>query len=203
MAALSFDALLRGLKRAGGGAGVLQPVYYIHGEEAVLKDEAVRALLERAIDPTTQDFNLDRRTAADLDAEALNALVNTPPMMAERRAVVLRGVEHLKKKARPREELLRYLRHPNPTTLLVLVQGDAEAPEADLAAGAVSVAIDRLASERVPGWITHHAGTLGLMLEAEAVTLLVQAVGNDLGALAQELEKLVGVAAADPGRAVS
>ena len=42
MAALPFDALLKGLKQ--GAAPV--PVYYLHGEEDVLKEEAVRALNE-------------------------------------------------------------------------------------------------------------------------------------------------------------
>src|SRR6059036_2288851 len=111
MAALTFDTLLKGLKPGGRAAPV--PVYYLHGEEDVLKEEAVRALLERAVDPAARDFNVDTRAAADLDPEALSVLVDTPPMLAERRAVVLRGVEVLKKKAKTREELLRYLDHPN------------------------------------------------------------------------------------------
>ena len=96
MAALTFDALLKGLKPTGGAAP--NPVYYLHGEEDVLKEEAVRALLERAVDPAARDFNLDTRAAADLDPEALRALVDTPPLLAERRAVVLRGIEQLNKK---------------------------------------------------------------------------------------------------------
>src|SRR5205809_900344 len=88
MGALTFDALLRSLKQ-----GAPDPVYYLHGEEDVLKDEAVRVLLERAVDPAARDFNVDQRTAADLDPEAFNALVNTPPILAATRAVVLRGME--------------------------------------------------------------------------------------------------------------
>src|SRR6266513_2307025 len=117
MGALTFDALLRSLKQ-----GVPDPVYYLHGDEDVLKDEAVRALVDRAVDPAARDFNLDQRSAPELDAEAFHALVNTPPMLATRRAVVVRGLEQLKKTAKLRQELLRYLESPNPTTLLVLVQ---------------------------------------------------------------------------------
>src|SRR5438094_2170709 len=74
MGALTFDALLRSLKQ-----GAPDAVYYLHGEEDELKDEAVRALVERAVDPAARDFNLDQRAATDLDPEAFNALVNTPP----------------------------------------------------------------------------------------------------------------------------
>src|SRR2546422_9319804 len=127
MGALTFDALLRSLKQ-----GAPDAVYYLHGEEDVLKDEAVRALLERAVDPAARDFNLDRRTAAELDAEAFNALVNTPPMLAPTRAVVIRGMEQLRKTAKVREELLRYLDAPNPATVLILVHGAGEPPDTEL-----------------------------------------------------------------------
>ena len=185
MAALSFDALLRALKR-----GDPDPVYYLHGEEDVLKHEAVRALVDRAVDAGARDFNLDQRTASDLDAEALHALLNTPPMLAERRAVVLRGVEQLRKKSKPRDALLTYLEHPSPTTLLVLVQGDDEAPDADLTRRATTVCIERLPPERAVRWVAHAAGERALTIAPEAADLLVGALGSDLGALRQELDKL-------------
>ena len=153
MAPLSFDALLRSLKR-----GDPEAVYYLHGEEDVLKDEAVRALVDRAVPPESRDFNLDTRTAAELDVESLHALLNTPPMLAPRRAVVLRGIEQLRKKSRPRDALLAYLEHPSPDTLLVLVQTDSETPEADLTARATAVVMDRLPPERAVRWVAHAAG---------------------------------------------
>src|SRR2546422_4994830 len=136
MGALTFDALLQSLKQRAP-----DPVYYLHGEEDVLKDEAVRALLERAVDPTARDFNIDQRTIADLDPEAFNALVNTPPMLTATRAVVLRGMEQLRKTAKVRQELLRYVDSPNPTTVLVLVHGTAEPPDAELARRATAAPV--------------------------------------------------------------
>jgi DNA polymerase III subunit delta len=58
MPAHSLDALLRSLAK-----GELAPVYYLHGPEEVLKDEAVRAVVERALDPALRDFNFDQRSA--------------------------------------------------------------------------------------------------------------------------------------------
>src|SRR6266540_369491 len=195
MAALTLDALLRSLKK-----GAPDPVYLLHGDEDALKDEAVRALLDAAVDPPARDFNVDTRFAADLDAEALHALVNTPPMLAARRAVVLRGVDWLgKRKSKVRDELIRYLAAPNPTTVLVLVAG-VEA-DAELGRGATVVTLEPLAPERVPRWISHHAAELRLALAPDAVELLVAAVGNDLSALARELEKLAALAGDRPATA--
>ena len=189
MAALTLDALLRSLKK-----GAPDPVYLLHGDEDVLKNEAIRTIVEGAVEPTARDFNLDSRYAADLSPETFNALVNTPPMLAERRAVVVRGVEQLgKRKSKLRDEVIHYLSAPNPTTVLVLVVAAGEDLDAELARNATAVAVAPLAAERVPRWLSHHAAELGLTLAPDAAELLVAAVGNDLSTLARELEKLAAL----------
>src|SRR5437762_6272083 len=189
MGALTFGALLRSLKR-----GVPDPVYYLHGDEDVLKDEAVRALVDRAVDPAARDFNLDQRSAPELDAEAFHALVNTPPMLATRRAVVVRGLEQLKKTAKLRQELLRYLESPNPTTLLVLVQAAGEPPDPELVRRTTAVAVEPLPPARVERWMAHRARQLALTLAPEAGALLRDETGSDLAALARKLGKLAALA---------
>src|SRR5437867_4526943 len=171
MGALTFDALLRSLKQ-----GAPDAVYYLHGEEDELKGEAVRALVERAVDAAARDFNFDQRAAADLNPEAFNALVNTPPLLTATRVVVLRGMEQLRKTATVRQELLRYLDSPNPTTVLVLVHGSAEPPDAELARRATAVQVAALPPERVERWMTHRAKQLGLALAPEARELLLASV---------------------------
>src|ERR1700693_6536190 len=103
MGALTFDALLRSLKR-----GAPDPVYYLHGDEHALKDEAIRALLDRALEPSARDFNIDQRGAAELDPESFSVLVNTAPLLTTTRAVVLRGIEQVRKTSRLYKELLHY-----------------------------------------------------------------------------------------------
>lgn len=199
MAALTLDALLRSLKK---GASVSEPVYLLYGAEDVLKDEAVRMLVDAAVG-SSRDFNLDVRYALDLTPESFNALVNTPPMLAERRAVVVRGVEQLgKRKSKLRDEVVRYLATPNPTTLLVLVVAAGEEPDAEILGASTAVELVALAAERVPRWLQHRAATLGLTLAEDAVELLLKAVGTDLSALSRELEKLASLTAGT-GRAAS
>jgi len=200
MAALTLDALLRSLKK---GAPVPEPVYLLHGDEDVLKDEAIRALVDSAVG-SSRDFNLDVRFAPDLTPESFHALVNTPPMMAERRAVVIRGVEQVgKRKTKLRDEVVRYLASPNPTTVLVLVVAAGEEADADLVRASAAVAVDALAAERVPRWLQHRATTLGVTLAPDATELLLKAVGNDLSTLSRELEKLASLAGGAGGRPVT
>src|SRR5438128_12081757 len=160
MGALTFDALLRSLKQggqggrgAGRGEGAPDAVYYLHGDEDVLKDEAIRALVDQVLDAGARDFNLDQRSAADLDPEAFHSLVNTPPLLAAARVVVLRGVEDVRQPSKVRQPLARYAQAPNPTTLLIRVPAAGEPPDAGLARLAASVAIGPLPAPRVHKWV--------------------------------------------------
>src|SRR2546422_6679345 len=101
MGALTFDALLRSLKPEGRAP---DPVYYLHGDEDVLKDEALRAFTARTVEAAARDFNVDTRSAADLDPAALRALVDTPPLLAQTRVVVLRGIEQMRRGSKLRQE---------------------------------------------------------------------------------------------------
>lgn len=193
MGVLTFDALLRSVKK-----GVPDPVYYLHGDEDVLKDEAIRTLVGVALEPVARDFNFDQRSAPDMDVEGLYTLLNTPPMLAERRVVVLRDVDAVRKKSKARDELLRYLAAPNPATVLILVQAAGQEPQPDFVARATAVNVERLPPDRVARWAAHRAGTLGVTLEPRAAELLIAVTGGDLSVLSSELEKLAGIADQGP-----
>jgi DNA polymerase III subunit delta len=190
----TYDALLRSLPK-----GELAPVYYLHGPEDILKDEAVQAIVERALDPALRDFNYDQRSAGQLDPESVYALCTTLPMMAERRVVVLREVEGWKRKPKARAAFLRYLERPAVETVVILVQGAAEeAEDKDLVRGAYAVACEPLPAERARRWLLRRAGSLGVALEDAAAEHLLLATGNDLGTVAAELQKLAALPAGAP-----
>lgn len=169
------------------------PVYFLFGDDEFLKEGASRDLVEAAIDPATRDFNLEIRRASELDAEGLDALLSTPPMLAERRVVVIREIDKLKKGARAL--LDRYLARPAHDTVLVLVAPAGAKADKGLSDRATSVEFTPLTGDRLPKWIAYHAQTaLGRTITPDAVTLLAEAVGNDLGQLAVELEKLASYA---------
>ena len=194
MPAQSVESLFRSLNK-----GALAPVYYFYGQEDVLKDEAVRAILDKALDPGLRDFNFDQRSAAQLDAEEIHALCNTLPMLAERRVVLLRDVEGWKRKTRGRSEFLKYLKNPSAETVVIMVQSSGEeAEDRELAAGAYAVRFDPLPPERARKWLAHRADKLGISLEPGAAEHLLRSVGSDLGALASELSKLASLPSGEP-----
>jgi DNA polymerase-3 subunit delta len=194
MPAQSFDAFFRALAK-----GVPAGAYYLHGAEDILKDEAIQAILDRALDPSLRDFNYDQRSAGQLDPESLFSLCATLPMMAERRVVVIREIEALKRKPKVRAVLLGYLERPSPETVLVLVQGSGdETVDKEIARVTAAVACDPLPPERVHRWLRRRAESLDVRLEDAAAEHLVRSVGGELGALASELAKLAALPAGEP-----
>lgn len=169
--------------------GAFAPAYYIFGEDEFQKDDAVKQLQFAALDPATRDFNFETRRGTDLDEETLSTLLSTPPMMAERRVVVVRDVGGLKKD--PRKVLGAYLKKPAADLLLLLTVGAAGKTDEALAEAAVALKFDELSGDRLPKWIVHTAATShGLEITPGAVELLQSSVGSDLHQLSTELDKL-------------
>ena len=170
-------------------SGSFSAAYYITGEDEFQKEDAVKQLIDAALDPAAADFNLDVRRAADLGAESLGVLLGTPPMMAARRVIVLRDVSGLKKDSQ--RVLEEYLKSPA-SDLLLIVQAPAGAKEdSTLSALSTPLSFDPLTGDRIPKWIAHHAlSAHKVNISPAAAELLQAAVGNDLFQLAGELDKL-------------
>lgn len=171
--------------------------YYVYGDDEYQKADAVRQLVDAAVDPATRDFNLDVRRGAELTPEAIDALAGTPPMMAERRVAVIRDVTALRKDARAGLE--RYLQRPSHDVTLVLVAGPGARADKVLERLATPMEFVPLTEDRLPRWIAHHAKSEhGAEITGSAVELLQEAVGNDLYQLAAELDKLASYANGGP-----
>ncbi len=129
-----------------------------------------------------------------MDESALASVLQTPPMMAEWRVVVLREVEALSGAARLRKVVEDVVERTPPGLALVLV---AELPERSsakvwkrLKKATYSVECAHLDAADLPGWLSERAHELGVSLPPETARSLVAAVGADLGRLENELDKL-------------
>jgi len=170
-------------------SGSFDAAYYITGEDEFQKDDAIKQLVDAALDPAAADFNLDVRRAVDLDAETVGVLLGTPPMMAVRRVIVLRDVTGLKKDAQKVVE--EYLKSPAPDLLLLLQAPAGSKDDSTLSGLSTRLLFDPLTGDRIPKWIAHHAATVHKVnVSPSAAELLQAAVGSDLFQLAGELDKL-------------
>src|SRR5215212_3968319 len=131
--------------------------YYFYGDDEYLKDEMLHQVIDAAVDPATRDFNFDVRRGGEVDAESLLSILSTPPMLAERRLVIVRDVQGLKKDARA--ALDQYLAAPAPDVVALLVAPMGVKADASLIESTAAVEFEPLTGDRVPKWVVHHVKT--------------------------------------------
>lgn len=188
MARLSYPRLLQLIERRPPGA-----VFFLHGDEDYLREEAVARVISAYLDPATRDFNHDQMRGSDVSAEQLASMLATPPMMAEYRVVLVRDAQGLSNRAR---EVVETVAATTPVGLILVLsaaipQGSKAKFYANLQKSAVSVEFPAVDVMDLPGWLVNHArDTHGVELEIEAARALAAAIGSQLGVLASELEKL-------------
>jgi DNA polymerase-3 subunit delta len=174
-------------------------VVYVHGDATLLVDRLVDAAeawgLEHCGLPS---FNHGRWRASDDQPDQAVVTARTMPMMADLRVVVLRDLEHARNDLA--EAVLDYLDKPSPSTLFIAVAGTfgkvkkggkrwspkllALAKKHGVVFERKSAGVDRRR------FAAAHAAGLGIELGRREAELLVELVGDDLGRLAQEVEKL-------------
>ena len=183
---------LRGAVKSGSFA----PAYYLYGDDDYVKSEELKRAIDAAIDAATRDFNFENLRGGDVDATSLGSILATPPMMAERRAVVIRDVGALKKEART--ALDAYLERPSPDVLVMLVSPSGVKADKGLVTKTVAIEFAPLSGARIPKWITYyveHDIGGGATITEGAAKLLQESVGTDLSQLKMELDKLGDFAA--------
>lgn len=168
-------------------------MFFLHGDEDYLKERAVRAIVEAHLEEGTRDFNLNEVSGEDVSTETLGSLIQTPPMMAEWRVVVVRDTQALAGSATARGILEDVAGSPPPGLALILVADTGRSKAKiwkTLERRATAVEYPLLREADLPGWLMAWADERGMGLEVDAARALAAAVGPGLAPLVRELEKL-------------
>lgn len=177
--------------------GEVEGAFFLYGDAERLRSQAADRLVDAAVDPSTRDFNLDRFRGGDVEPEELASVLSTPPMMADRRVVVLSDAQDLTPTGRRAvEEALDGL----PPGLTFVVTG--QVPDRSKAAFWKTLKGETRALEwsapgeqEIPGWLLDRARErYGYELSPEAAQALASAVGEDMSVLDAELDKLASAA---------
>lgn len=179
------------------GSGNLQPVYVVVGEESFLADGVVRELRRAALDGAMADFNCDTWHAADVDADTVIAGARTVPMMANRRFVLVRGVERWESQgergARSIERMADYINEAIDTTCLVLVAQklDGRRKLASVAKKEKCIVDCKpLSARELPHWLIKQSESRGHPMHRDVAELLAELSGPELGVLDDAVERL-------------
>ena len=169
------------------------PVYLVYGEEDLLAEECMHAIIENAVEAGARGFNLDIMYGSKADAQEAISHASSFPMMSERRVVVIKEFEKLATTEAARELLSGYFKKPLESTVMVLLASNADfrkKPFTDLKKSAELIECKPLYDNQVPDWVEARIKKLGKSISPEASRLLQAYVGNSLRAIQSEIEKL-------------
>jgi DNA polymerase III subunit delta len=175
----------------------LLPVYLLAGNDRPKIVRALRRLRNRFGDESVEQLTADSAGGADAVA-ACNALGLFAGGEGGR-LVVVEGVERWKKA--DVDAVTAYLTDPVPGAVLALVA--VQAPRTDTLAKTVAKVGQVLsyAAPRprdLPGWVRAQFEARGATVDHEAARALVEIVGDDLGTLAAEADKVATWAGGSP-----
>lgn len=172
-------------------AGEFSPVYYLVGDEELLKEESFTRLKAAILAGGLADFNYDLFYAGESDISKVISAASTLPVMAPRRLVVLKDADKLK--AAEEEQLLPYLEDPSPATALVMIGKGIDKRKKfflTLSKRGSVVEHSHPYEREMPKWIKWLAGKKDLQISENACRYLVDIIGNDLTGISSEIEKV-------------
>ena len=175
-------------------SGRYKKLYLLYGEEAYLR-QYCKNKLYKALVPEGDTMNCSRFTGKGIDVAEVIGLCETLPFFAEHRVVFLEDTECFKS---ANEELADYLK--NLPDYLVMVFSEETVDKrtrlykAASQAGMV-VEFTRQTPESLAGWIAGNMKREGKKISQPDARYLVEKIGDEMGSLQMEMEKLTAYTA--------
>ncbi|AZZ36409.1 DNA polymerase III subunit delta [Bdellovibrio sp. qaytius] len=172
-------------------AGNVTPVYFIFGDEPFLIDQCVNRFKYGLLDENSLDFNYSLFYAGDADIQSVKDTVETLPVFAQRRVVILKNSNELKDSEW--NELESLFKNPVDSTVFVLFADKIDKRKKhfkNIIDVASSLEFKKPYDNEIPRWINYYAGQFELKLTQPAVHRLHRLVGNNLSEIYAQLEKI-------------
>lgn len=185
--AAEYKEIIRELKNK-----IFKPVYFLAGKEPYYIDLITDYIEENVLDEAEKSFNQTVLYGLDVTVTQVIETCRRFPMMSNQQVVIVREAQKLKKI----DDLLVYVDNPLNSTILVVAYkyDDLDKRKAlykSLAKKGWYFESDKVPEYLIPGWVDRYLTDRGIMAGPDASRLIAEFLGNDLGKIANELEKLI------------
>lgn len=170
-----------------------KPVYLLTGEENYYIDKASEYFEKNVVDEDFRDFDQTVLYGRDVDMRTVIAYAKQFPMMSPVKLVLVKEAQDIPIKEW--ELLITYLEQPLPQTLLVFcyrhkkIAKNTKVYKSIDKAGVVFEK-NRLYEDQIPDWIGSYINRHGHTITQKGAVLIAESLGNDLGKIANELDKV-------------
>lgn len=174
------------------------PIYFLQGEESYYIDQITEAIEKNALKESEKGFNQVVMYGKDTDVSKIITNARRYPMMAERQVVIVKEAQEITdlNKEEGQRLLESYIKNPLPSTILVFahkhktLDGRKSLSKA-FSSGAVMITTKKIYDNKVPEWVNNYVKNKGYTIDAKATQMLADFIGNNLGRLANEIDKII------------
>lgn len=172
--------------------GNFKPIYFLYGEEPYYIDKVSDFIADTVLTEEEKGFNQMVLYGREVTIDDIVGNAKRYPMMAERQVLIVKEAQHL---SRTIENLLAYVKNPQPTTVLVICYKykklDKRKPlYKTIKKEGVLLESNPLRDYQLPAWIQKAGKNAGFSIPQKSSMLLAEHLGTDLGRIVNELNKL-------------
>jgi DNA polymerase-3 subunit delta len=184
---MDFEGILENLKKK-----IYHPIYLLQGEESYFIDYISNYIEKNVLTDAEKGFNQTIFYGKDSEPQNIAESALRFPMMADKQVIIVKEAQSLRKI----EDLGNYAEKPMASTLLVLNYKyknlDARTRLAKaIKKNGVILTTKKIYDSQVPAWIEKYLKKHNFNITPQAAQILTAYLGNDLGKVANELNKLV------------
>lgn len=200
------DQILLDLKRR-----IYKPIYFLSGEETHYIDVISDYIEHNVLEEADREFNQTVVYGKDVDLGGVLGLAKQFPMMSEHNVVIVKEAQNLKElnksaaddegsskanSSNAAQQFLNYIQHPQPSTILVFCFRNKTIDKRSAIAkalqkNAVFLESKKLYDNQIPEWIGNYVKERKYSIGPKATFLMAEFLGNDLGKISNEINKLL------------
>ncbi len=184
---MTYQEIIKELKNK-----IYKPIYFLYGEEPYFIDKITDYIADNVLDEAEKAFNQTILYGKDSKIEDIINGAKRFPMMANYQVLIVKEAQNIKNI----EKLAFYAEQPLKSTILVINYKYKKLDKRlklykTLNKNAVLFESAKIYENKIPAWINTYLKEKKYSATPVATQLLTDFLGNDLGKIANELDKLI------------
>ncbi len=172
---------------------IISPIYLLYGEEEYFIDLICDKLINKIIDKSEKEFDLNIFYGKDSTIEIITESLKKYPMISDKNVVVLKEAQILKSKL---NKLNQFLKKNIVNTILIICYKENKIDKRKefykhFEKAGVIFESKKLYENQIIDWIKNRVYELGLQIDYDSIKILYTFLGDNLNKIDNELKKLV------------
>tara|TARA_B100000900_G_scaffold394403_1_gene391787 strand:- start:76 stop:1071 length:996 start_codon:yes stop_codon:yes gene_type:complete len=172
---------------------IISPIYLLYGEEGYFIDLICDKLINKIIDKSEKEFDLNIFYGKDSTIEMITESLKKYPMISDKNVVVLKEAHILKSKL---YKLNEFLKKTIVNTILIICYKENKIDKRKefykhFEKIGIIFESKKLYENQIIDWIKNRVHELGLKIDYDSIKILYTFLGDNLNKIDNELKKLV------------